>query len=119
MAKTKSKKKAATGKAPTPAQRRKIIRDAMRRAVAKAIENTQKAERMRAEAEKKAFAAQIMVHIGQEVGFSGPPMSVRKKVRADAKKKAAAAKKKAISKAAAAKKAALADEKRALKALGL
>lgn len=70
----------------------------------KAMDAVRRAEQAKAEAEKKVFAAKMIVHIAKEAGIKGPPWSVKKKAIAQAKKKAAAARKKALADVAAAKK---------------
>jgi len=112
MAKAKRKAKK---KAPSAARKTKVMGDGLRMAMRNAMDAVKRTEQAKAEAEKKVFAAKLIQHIAKEAGIKGPAWSVKKKVMAQARKKAAAARKNAEKKVAAAKKQALAMQKAARK----
>jgi len=102
-------------KAPSAARKKKAMLNAVHKSMTTAVAAVKKAEQAKAEAEKKVFAAKLIRHIAKEAGIKGPPASVKKKVIAQARKKASAAKKKAMKRVAEAKKKAAAAKKRAAK----
>lgn len=89
--------------------------DAIKKAMSTAMDAVRTAEQAKAQAELKVFAAKLIQHIAKEAGIKGPPWSVKKKAIAQAKKKAAAARKDAEKKVAAARKRAEAARKQARK----
>ena len=105
-------------KAPSAARKTKVMTAAIHKSMTTAIAAVKKAEQAKAEAEKKVFAAKLIRYIAVEAGIKGPPASVKKKVMADARKKAAAAKKDALKKVATAQKKAAAMQKKARKKAG-
>lgn len=106
-------------KGPSAARKRKVMGDAMRKAMTNAISAVKTAEEAKAQAELKVFAAKLIAHIAREAGIKGPPAAVKKKAIAQARRKAAAARKKAQTRVAAARKKALAMQKAARKTAGL
>jgi hypothetical protein len=108
-------KKRSKKKAPSAARKKKVMGDAVRKAVRGAMDATQKAEQAKAAAEKKVFAAKLIQHIAREAGIKGPPAAVKKKAIAAAKKKAAAARKTAQKRVADAQKKVSAAKKSARK----
>ena len=114
-AKKKAKKKK---KVPSASRKKKVMGDAVRSAMRNAMDAVKRTEQAKAEAELKVFAAKLIVHIAKEAGIKGPPWSVKKKVIANAKKKASNARKDAEKKVAAARKKALTMQKAARKKAG-
>lgn len=100
----KAKKKAKKKKAPSAARKKKVMGDAIRSAMSTAMDSVRAAEQAKAKAEQKVFAAKLIAHIAKEAGIKGPPASVKKKAIAQAKQKAAKARKNAEAKVAAARK---------------
>lgn len=117
MAKAK-KKTRRKKKTPSTARKKKVMGDALRKAMRNAMDAVRRTEQAKAEAELKVFAAHLIQHIAKEAGIKGPPWTVKKKVIAQARKKAAKARKDAEKKVAAAKKKALAMQKAARKKAG-
>jgi hypothetical protein len=117
MAKAK-KKTSRKKKVPSAASRQKVAGDAVRKAMRNAMAAVKKTEEAKAQAELKVFAAKLIVNIAKEAGIKGPPWSVKKKIIAQAKKKASDARKSAEKKVAAARKQALASQQSARKLTG-
>jgi hypothetical protein len=111
----KAKKKAKKKAGPTAAQKQKAMTDAVHKTMTTAIAAVKKAEEAKADAMLKVFAAKLIAHIAKEAGIKGPPWSVKKKAIAQAKKKAAAARKKAETAVAGARKKAAAAKKKGTK----
>ncbi len=110
MAKAKKKAKK---RAPSAARKKKVMGDSVRKAMRNAMDAVRTTEQAKANAELKVFAAKLIVNIAKEAGIKPPPMAVRKKVIAQAKKKATKARKDAEKKVAAARKRALTMQKAA------
>jgi len=106
-------------KGPSAARKKKVMGDAVRRSMTTAMNAVRTAEEAKAQAQLKVFAAKLIAHIAREAGIKGPPAAVKKKVIAQAHRKAAAARKTALARVAAARKTALARQKAARKKAGL
>jgi hypothetical protein len=105
--KKKTKKKVKKRSVPSAARKKKVMADGIRSAMRNAMDAVKRTEEAKAQAELKVFAAKLIVHIAKEAGIKGPPASVKKKAIAEAKKKAAKARKNAEKKVDAARKKAL------------
>ena len=106
-------------KAPSSARKKKVMGDAVRKAMTNAMNAVKTAEQAKAQAEQKVFAAKLIAHIAREAGIKGPPAAVKKKVIAQARRRAAAARQTAQQRVAAARKKALARQKAARRTAGL